>query len=171
VSQYALRVEQDQTSISIRLEQASEVTAIASVILQSFAEYQATYTPAAFAATTPTADAIRRRLDEGPVWVACHQGAVVGTVSAVPRGAACYIRSMAILPSARGRGIGRLLLQHVEDFAAAHGHTYLLLSTTPFLARAIRLYQQVGFLRSSDGPHELFGTALFTMVKPLARRE
>jgi GNAT superfamily N-acetyltransferase len=163
-------MQQSQPSISIRLAQASEAAAIASAIFQSFAEYQAAYTPEAFAATTPTADTIRRRLDEGPMWVACRQGTIVGTVSAVSRGAACYIRSMAILPAARGAGLGRLLFQHVEEFAVAQGHTNLLLSTTPFLTRAIRLYEQAGFRRSEDGPHDLFGTALFTMMKPLRFR-
>jgi GNAT superfamily N-acetyltransferase len=163
-------MEQSQPSISIRMARASDAAAIASAILQSFAEYQAAYTPAAFAATTPTADTIEGRLREGPVWAACRRGAIVGTVSAVSRGAGCYIRSMAIVPAARGAGLGRLLLQHVEEFAAAQGHTYLLLSTTPFLARAIRLYEQAGFRRSEDGPRDLFGTALFTMVKPLQLR-
>jgi hypothetical protein len=36
--------------------------------------------PAAFQATTPTADQIRSRLDEGPIWVAEQAGAVVGTI-------------------------------------------------------------------------------------------
>jgi putative acetyltransferase len=164
-------MERDESGIHIRMAGASETAAIASVLFQSFAEHRASYTAAAFAATTPTADGIRRRLHEGPVWVACHHDAIVGTVSAVSRGDVCYIRSMAILPAARGRGIGRLLLQHVEQFAAAQGCTSLLLSTTPFLTRAIRLYEQVGFRRTNDGPHDLFGTALFTMVKPIARVE
>ena len=96
-----------------------------------------------------------------------RQDVIVGTVSAVPKGAACYVRSMAIVPAARGLGLGRLLLERVEAFAASQGHTYLLLSTTPFLARAIRLYEQVGFRRTADGPHDLYGTPLFSMVKPL----
>jgi GNAT superfamily N-acetyltransferase len=164
-------MECNEFGIHIRLARASDAAAIASVLLQSFAEHQTSYTPAAFAATTSTADQIRRRLHEGPVWVACHDDAIVGTVSAIPKGEACYIRSMAVLPAARGHAIGRLLLQHVEHFAAAHGCTYSLLSTTPFLTRAIRLYEQVGFRRSSNGSHDLFGTALFTMMKPVARVE
>ena len=164
-------MEEAQLSISIRMAQAHDAPAVASVLLQSFVEYRAFYTPAAFAATTPTADTIRRRLDEGPVWVAYYEGVAVGTVSAVPKGPACYIRSMAALPAARGYGIGCLLIRHIEDFAAAQGLAYLLLSTTPFLIRAIRLYERVGFQRSDEGPHDLFGTALFTMVKPLAGEE
>jgi hypothetical protein len=43
------------------------------------------------------------------------------------------------------------------------------LSTTPFLAFAIALYERFGFRRSDAGPRELFGTPLFTMTKDLTR--
>jgi hypothetical protein len=43
----------------------------------------------------------------------------------------------------------------------------LLLSTTPFLSEAIKLYERSGFRRSTEGPRELFGTPLFTMEKQL----
>jgi hypothetical protein len=41
----------------------------------------------------------------------------------------------------------------------------MVLSTTPFLTAAISLYERFGFSRSIDGPHDLYGTPLFTMVK------
>ncbi len=106
-------------------------------------------------------------MGEGPVWVAVRNDAIVGTASAVPQGEALYIRGMAVLPAARGHKVGELLLKQIESYAAAHGYKSLFLSTTPFLARAIRLYERFGFCRSSDGPHNLFGTPLFTMVKTL----
>ena len=74
---------------------------------------------------------------------------------------------MAILPTARGQGIGRVLLEQVERFASESGQRRLFLSTTPFLLRAIRLYEQFGFRRSGEGLQDLFGTPLFTMVKPI----
>jgi GNAT superfamily N-acetyltransferase len=161
-------MQRDALNIAIRLAVPADAGSIASVIYVAFAEYTAAYTPAAFAATTPTPEQIQRRLSEGPVWVALHDSAIVGTVAAVPNGAGLYIRSMAVLPTARGRGIGGLLLRHTERFAAAHGYSYVMLSTTPFLTSAIRLYEAFGFQRSSDEPHDLFGTALFTMVMPVA---
>ena len=160
-------MKRNTSSIHIRMAVEKDAVSIASVLYEAFTEYTSVYTREAFTATTPTSDQIQRRLSEGPVWVAVHKGAIVGTVSAVPQGAAFYIRSMAVLPTARGHGIGALLLDHIERFAAAHGAEYLVLSTTPFLTRAIRLYEHVGFRRSPDGPHELYGTPLFTMVKPL----
>lgn len=153
----------------IRLATPEDVAAIALVLRQAFVEYEALYTPEALSATTPPAELIRQRLAEGPTWVALRQKtALVGTVSAVLKGEGVYVRSMAILPTERGHGLGRLLLHEVETFAHAHQATRMFLSTTPFLARAIRLYEQFGFERSDDGPHELFGTPLFTMVKTLA---
>nr|MBA3805871.1 GNAT family N-acetyltransferase [Acidobacteriota bacterium] len=76
-----------------------------------------------------------------------------------------YIQSMGVLPSARGLRIGELLLRSVEDFASAHGYKRLFLSTTPFLSRAIKLYERFGFRRTDAPPHDLFGTPLLTMEK------
>lgn len=85
----------------IRLALPGDAVAIALVLYESFAEYKPAYTPAAFAATTPTSDVVAARLKEGPVWVAVWDGAIVGTVSAVPRGQAVYVRSPAVRPAAR----------------------------------------------------------------------
>ena len=153
--------------IEVRLGEPGDAPSIAAVLRDSFKEYRPLYTDGGFAATTPTGKQIRNRWHEGPVWVALLDGAIVGTVSAVPKGEGLYVRSMAVLPSARGHGIGELLLGGVESFAVTHGHKQLFLSTTPFLARAIRLYEHWGFTRDDKGIHDLFGTPLFTMVKTL----
>jgi putative acetyltransferase len=157
----------DQPPIEIRLAVSHDAAAIAAVLYASFVEYQPSYTQAAFTATTPSQDQIRQRMNEGPVWVAARSHLIIGTVSAVPKGDALYIRSMAVLPAAQGQGVGASLLQQIDHFAVANGYTRLWLSTTPFLQRAIRLYQHMGFQSTSEGPHDLFGTPLVTMVKML----
>ena len=154
--------------VGIRIAVPNDSASIASVLYDSFIEYEAFYTPEAFAATTPPQDQIRARLNEGPVWVAVQNTSIVGTVAAVPKSEGLYVRSMAVLPPARGQGIARLLLQATEDFARARGYQRLCLSTTPFLLHAIRLYEHSGFRRSDEGANSLFGTPLFTMVKTLA---
>ena len=106
-------------------------------------------------------------MNEGPMWVALYDEAIVGAVAAVSKGAALYVRGMGIVPAARGKGIGELLLEHVENLACVQSYKRMILSTTPFLIRAIKLYEQFGFVRSSEGPFDLFGTPLFTMVKDL----
>lgn len=157
----------DSSGIRIRVAVAEDAPSIASVLRESFAEYESLYTREGFDATTPAGPQVRERMEEGPVWVAVDGDAVVGTVSVVPKGESLYVRGMAIVPAARGRGIGELLLREVEAYASERGFKRLLLSTTPFLGRAIQLYERYGFRRSGEGPDELFGTPLFTMEKIL----
>ena len=157
----------NEPNIHIRRAAADDAWSIESVLHASFVEYESSYTAEAFAATTPTYEQIQHRMSEGPLWVALQGEAIVGTVSAVPKSEAVNIRGMAILRTARGQRIGTLLLEQVEEYASGHGYKRLYLSTTPFLTRAIRLYERCGFQRSDEGPHDLFGTPLFTMVKTL----
>jgi len=160
-------MERSKPSIRIRMALPEDASSIAAVLHQAFVEYESAYTPEGFAATTPASAQILRRMTEGPVWVAVHDDVILGTVSVVPEGESLYIRGMAILPTARGHGIGELLLRHIEGLASAQNQKRLYLSTTPFLSRAIRLYERFGFHRSIEGPHELFGTPLFTMEKEI----
>ena len=152
------------SNVLIRNAVMDEAALIASVLYQSFVEFEPLYTPAAFAATAPSADQIRKRWSEGPVWVVAEDSQIVGTVSAIPKPEGLYIRSMAVLPSRHGRKIGYILLRPVEHFAKMQDIQRMFLSTTPFLTGAIRLYEQFGFHQTDEGPHELFGTPLFTMV-------
>ena len=151
----------------MRKAEPADARSISEVLSQAFAAYKPRYTAAGFSATTPAAARILDRLHEGPVWIALDQDRIIGTVSVLLTGSQCYVRGMAILPEAQGRGAGQLLLQTVEQFARDAGATSLTLSTTLFLDRAIRLYERFGFRRSNDGPSDLFGTPLFTMAKDL----
>lgn len=157
----------DGNEIEIRLSESSEAEHVAAVLRESFAEYEALYTPQGFAATTPTIEQVLNRFKEGPVWVAVIGGHIVGTVSAVLHADHLYIRGMAVLPMARGKRAGDLLLEEIERFAALSNQSCLVLSTTPFLIPAIRLYQRHGFRRTDEGVQDLFGTPLFTMQKLL----
>lgn len=151
----------------IRRAVPDDSSLIASLLHRSFVEYESAYTKEAFAATISTPEQLRERMNEGPVWVTTQNGIMVGTVSAVARGEALYIRGMAVDPMVRGSGTGRALLRSAEEFAIESGFKSLFLSTTPFLLPAIRLYENYGFQRNDEGPHDLFGTPLFTMVKTL----
>jgi GNAT superfamily N-acetyltransferase len=156
-----------RTTIRLRIAGPEDARAIAAVLHASFIEYQSRYTPEGFAATTPHSAEVANRIKEGPVWVALDNDIIVGTVSVVPTVEGLYVRGMAILPESRGKKIGELLLKQVEGFAIERGFGRLFLSTTPFLERAIRLYEHHGFKRSNGGPNSLFGTPLFTMDKIL----
>jgi len=156
-----------ETNLNFQIRRAVETDAleIALLLHKAFVEYESLYTPGGFAATVLTPEQVVTRMREGPVWIVVHNGSVVATGAAVQKDAGLYIRGMAVAPEARGGRIGELLLHEVECFAKEARVQRLFLSTTPFLTRAIRLYEKWGFQRTTEGPHDLFGTPLFTMEK------
>lgn len=157
-----------ESRISIRFAEPDDAVAIAGLMHASFVEYQSLYTGAGFRATAISDEKVVERMKEGPVWVAFLDQALAGTASAVAKSKSLYIRGMAVSPSARGHRIGELLLGRIEEFASERQFEQLFLSTTPFLDRAIRLYQRFGFQRTDEEPGDLYGTPLFTMEKKLS---
>lgn len=94
----------------------------------------------------------------GATFLLALQGSVaVGTVAVLPAaddatdGTAELCRFYT-RPSARGIGVGAVLLQGAIDAATAHGYRSMILETCPgFMGDAIRLYARFGF-EPSDEP-------------------
>jgi len=57
------------------------------------------------------------------------------------------IKRMYVRPGFRGLGLGKLLLDHLADYARSHGIGFLRLETGVHQHAAIRLYEQEGFQR------------------------
>jgi len=142
--------------------------AISALIREAFGPFESQYTSDAFEYTTPSADIIRERFAEGPIWVGLENEVIAGTVSGMPDGDRFYIRSMAIKPAAQRGGIGQRLLEVLEAFAREAGFEKLYLYTTFVLPGAKRLYEKNGFyvLRETP-PEEWFGMAGLEMEKIL----
>jgi len=138
---------------------------ISDVLKKSFIEFESKYTTKAFKDTTPNREKVLERLKEGPIWIVLLNEKIVGTVSVVPRKNGLYIRGMAVIPESRGLQIGWKLLEHINRYAVKNSFNRIFLSTTPFLKRAIRLYENFGFIKSIEGPYDLYGTPIFTMHK------
>jgi GNAT superfamily N-acetyltransferase len=131
--------------LEIRLAEPKEAQVISALIFEAFAPFESEYTADAFAYTTPNADEIRPRFEEGPIWLAELDGKIVGTVSGLPDGDRFYIRSMAIKPVVQRAGIGQMLLEALESYAREMGFEKLYLYTTFVLPGAKRLYEKNGF--------------------------
>ena len=158
-----------KSDVSVRVATADNSDVIADVLHEAFAVYESEYTPGAFEYTTPKADLIRPRFEEGPIWVAEQAGEIVGTVSGLPDGERFYIRSMAIRPSAQRGGIGQRLLEALEAYAREKGFEKLYLYTTHVLPAAKHLYEKNGFyvLRETP-PDEWFDMSGLEMEKDLS---
>lgn len=140
----------------VRQATASDAEAVADVLRRSLGDSRA----------TPSAEEVARRLDAGPVWVVIEGEEIVGTLSGEPQNDALHLRSMAILPTARGQGIGRGLLAIAEYYARQAGLRRLTLSTMPLADRALSIYEGFGFRKSGpDGEQD--GATVWPMEKVL----
>lgn len=81
--------------------------------------------------------------------VATYQGKLLGGAGifptpALPEGT-CELVKMYLLPEARGKGVGRKLMDAAFTKAVAVGYTTIYIETMPELTRAIGLYEKLGF--------------------------
>ncbi|MCW3125586.1 MAG: family N-acetyltransferase [Bacteroidetes bacterium] len=65
--------------------------------------------------------------------------------------AICELVKMYLLPEARGKGLGKVLMNKCIDFAVANDYQQIYLETMPELSNAITLYEKFDFKRL-DGP-------------------
>jgi GNAT superfamily N-acetyltransferase len=71
------------------------------------------------------------------------------------------IKRMWIAESARGLGLGRRLLEHLEGIAREHGSNYARLETGDVLGEAIALYRSAGYLEVEPFNDEPFADRWF----------
>ncbi|MDZ8080942.1 MAG: GNAT family N-acetyltransferase [Nostoc sp. SerVER01] len=89
----------------------------------------------------------------GEFWVIEHQSQLVGTGAYYPikRGEkAVEIRKMYLLPSIRGLGLGKYLLQQLEAAIAERGFEQIWIETVSVLVEAVKLYESNGY-KSATG--------------------
>lgn len=89
----------------------------------------------------------------GEFWVIEKQGQQVGTAAYYPTGRgnnAVEIRKMYLLPDARGQGLGKYVLQQMEQAIAARGFQQIWIETASVLETAVKLYEGSGY-QSADG--------------------
>jgi putative acetyltransferase len=85
----------------------------------------------------------------GEFWVIERQNTIVGTGAYYPihRGKnAVEIRKMYLLPIARGKGLGKYLLQELEKAIALSGYDQIWIETASVLVEAVKLYETSGYL-------------------------
>src|SRR3989449_5441966 len=101
-------------------------------------------------------DAARERC-----WIAEIDGERVGAVLVVKQSrTVAKLRLLIVEPSARGRGLGRRLVQECIAFAREKGYRKLVLWTQSNLAAARAIYKSCGFELRKIEPHASFGVKL-----------
>jgi DNA-binding MarR family transcriptional regulator/GNAT superfamily N-acetyltransferase len=94
-------------------------------------------------------------------WIAEIDGEPVGSVFLVKESkTVAKLRLLIVEPKARGRGLGRRLVEECIAFARAKGYRKLVLWTQSNLAAARKIYAKSGFRRIKRQPHQEFGVRL-----------
>jgi putative acetyltransferase len=91
---------------------------------------------------------VEKYYSQGEFWVIEQAGQLVGTAAYYPiqRGdRAAEIRKMYLLPVARKKGLGRHLLQQLEQAIAERGFHQIWVETASVLQAAVKLYESNGY--------------------------
>ena len=91
-------------------------------------------------------------------WIAELDGAPVGCVYLVDEGDGWgRLRLLYVDPSARGEGVGALLVDTCTRFARDAGYQGVVLWTMSPLVSARRLYEAAGYRKTESRPHVEYG--------------
>jgi GNAT superfamily N-acetyltransferase len=144
-------------AVAVREAEAAEHRAVRGVLAAAYRQFDAVLPPAMFERYLADLLDLDARSDTSRLLVAEQAGRIVGTVTFFedarnegdfgwPAGWA-GLRALGVDPAARGRGIGRVLMEACRDRARAAGATVLCLHTAEFMTAAVVLYEAMGFRR------------------------
>lgn len=104
----------------------------------------------------------------GGIWLAVEDEQVAGCVALRPLDPEqCELKRLYVRPAFRGRGLGRLLTEHVLSAATEAGYRRVFLDTLPSMDAAIALYRSLGFTKADpyyDNPVQ--GALFFVRESP-----
>lgn len=142
-------------SVTIREVQKKDNAAIASIVRNSLAEFGANKPGTVY--YDPTTDALSE-LFQTPgsfYFVAEEEGVLLGGGGIFPTEAlppkTCELVKMYLDKNARGKGLGKMLIEHCLQWAKENGYEHCYLETMPELKQALKVYELFGFIYL-DGP-------------------
>ena len=94
----------------------------------------------------PMLEDYARVIAEAMVHVASHGDLVVGAIVLKTTDEGFYLDNVAVRPSVRGIGVGRMLLQLAESEAGRLGYTSLYLATHELMVENRALYSRIGYV-------------------------
>lgn len=139
------------SDIQLRPATAADIPAVLLVTAAAYAPYAGRLTPPS-SALNETEQAVRRYLQKGGVIVAEVDGRIVGAVRYEPYADYVYLGRLAVLPEYQGRGIGRRLVEAVEEWAALLGLDEVRLGVRLELTENRDLYRHLGYVEDGLAP-------------------
>ncbi len=150
----------------------SDNAILARIVKDTLAEFGANHPDTVY--YDPTTDALYElfQIKRAAYFVAEWNGEIVGGGGIFPTDRlpadTCELVKMYLLPRARGRGLGRTLIEKCVVFAKQAGYNKVYLETMPELKQALKVYEKFGFefLKGPMGNSGHTGCSLW-MIKEL----
>ena len=159
-------------SFEIRTILPEDNTALAKIIRDTLTEFGANKPGTVYFddATDHLSDVFKA---EGSIYyVAMEEGVIVGgagiyPTKGLPEGV-CELVKMYLVPSARGKGYARQLMDLCFEFAKSKGYKQIYLESMPELTTAVGIYEKMGFTHRNEpmGDSGHFGCEI-RMIKAL----
>lgn len=133
----------------IRQLQESDNPVIARIVRDTLAEFGANKPGTVY--FDPTTDNLYGLFQQpGSVYFVAETGnEIIGGAGIFPTEGlpndTCELVKMYLLPHARGKGLGKKLIEKCIDFARENGYKNVYLETMPELKQALQVYQKLGF--------------------------
>lgn len=109
----------------------------------------------------PLSELALRQSSRERVWLVEAKGMVKGCIAIADSGGdIAQLRWFLVDESLQGQGLGRRLLDRAVQFAWEQGYQSIVLWTVDIQEKAIRLYQQQGFVLAEEKSHRLWGRDL-----------
>ena len=136
--------------ICIRPIEPKDNAAIASIIRTALEEFGANKPGTVYfdASTDDLFNLFKNQV--GSVYFVAEQdgellgGAGIFPTEGLPNGV-CELVKMYLAKSARGKGLGQKMIQHVMNWAKENGYHTVYLETMPELSKAVKVYEHFGF--------------------------
>ncbi|NYT01605.1 MAG: GNAT family N-acetyltransferase [Methanosarcinales archaeon] len=95
------------------------------------------------------------------IWIVEQEGRIVGSAAVVQFSEdEAQLRWLLLDPGHRGCGLGRHLVKEAVQFCRAAGYSSVFLWTVDILAAATGLYQSLGFVKTEEVTHRLWGSMI-----------
>ena len=144
-------------TVLFRIAESHEHSAVARVILHSYAEFGPLLPPDAWERYSQNILDVRSRMTESELLIAVENGEIVGSATFYParlmRTQSGWprewtgVRLIAVLPERRGRGIGKALVEECIRRSRDQNAAAFALHTTPYMTLAQGMYEGMGFVR------------------------
>jgi len=142
----------------IRVAQPSDVSAIQTCADAAYQPYieRMNKKPAPMVAN------FDNQVAKGIVSVAMQHSELVGYVVYYPVANIMHLENVAVVPRHAGAGVGKRLIRHVENQAAANGFTCVELYTNELMHENLAMYPKLGYVETERKTQSGFNRVFFS---------